>query len=71
MNIQTAHRAPSKADLTRPRCPRCAAMALIAEFAAFNPDGCIRHTWSCDDCGHEFVTWMTLRGHSPKRNVVS
>jgi hypothetical protein len=69
MNIETAERVPSKADLARPQCPHCGSVVLMAELAAFNPHGRIRHTWSCDDCGHEFVTSMTMRGRQPWGNV--
>lgn len=56
MNIQTACQTPSAKDLSRPRCPRCGSILLVAEQSAFNLNGRIRHTWSCDDCGNEFVT---------------
>jgi ribosomal protein S27AE len=71
MNIQTGFRALSSAELSQPRCPRCGSVVLMAERAAFNPDGCIRHTWSCDDCSHEFVTSIRMRGRQPRRNVAS
>lgn len=56
MNIQTAYRASSAAELGRPQCPRCGSIVLMAERSAFGPYGCIRHAWSCDECAHEFVT---------------
>jgi len=56
MNIQTAYATPSKAKLMRPKCPSCGSTVLMAERAAFDPSGCIRHAWSCDECGHEFAT---------------
>lgn len=56
MNIQAAYRTPFNRELSQPKCPRCGSAILMAARAAFNPDGCIRHTWSCDDCSHEFVT---------------
>ena len=34
---------------------------LVAEQSEFNLKGRIRHAWSCDDCGHEFVTSIRLR----------
>ena len=71
MNIQTAYRAPSKPKLTRPECPSCGSIVLMAERAAFNPDGRIRHTWSCDDCGHEFVTSIRMRGRQPRHKIAS
>lgn len=57
MTIQIAPcQIPSSAELTRPKCPRCGSVLLVAEQSAFNPNGRIRHTWFCDDCGNEFVT---------------
>jgi ribosomal protein S27AE len=71
MNVQTDLRASSYSELTRPTCPGCGAIVLMAERAAFNPNGRIRHTWSCDDCGHEFVTSIGMRGRQPRCNVAS
>jgi hypothetical protein len=61
MTVQIAFQAPGDADRirpdrNRPKCPRCGSIALVAARSAFNPNGRIRHTWSCDDCGNEFVT---------------
>jgi ribosomal protein S27AE len=68
MHTQTACRISADAESGRPdcpgglkfagkpKCPRCGSMVLVAEHSAFNFDGRIRHTWSCDDCGNEFVT---------------
>jgi transposase-like protein len=50
----------SSRDFGRPKCPRCGSMLLVAEQSAFSPVGRIRHTWSCDDCNHEFVTSIAL-----------
>ncbi len=60
MDVQTACQASSNADLSRPKCPRCGSVLLVAEQSAFNPDGRIRHTWSCDDCGNAFVTSISV-----------
>ena len=69
MITQTAHRAPSKPELTRPECPSCGSIVLMAERAAFNPDGRIHHTWSCDDCGQEFVTSIGVRAQQPRHKI--
>jgi ribosomal protein S27AE len=69
MNIQTVSRASSTGELNRPHCPRCGLIVFMAERAALSPDGDIRHTWSCDDCGHEFVTTIRMRGDEPGRTV--
>ncbi len=66
MNIETACQAPSARDLGRPNCPRCGSMLLVAEQSAFTRKGHVRHRWSCDDCGNEFVTSIRV---SPRRTV--
>ena len=65
MNIQATSGVASKAKLTRPQCPRCGSIVLMAARAAFNPSGRIRHTWSCEECAHEFVTSISMVGASP------
>jgi ribosomal protein S27AE len=47
-------------DFRRPKCPRCGSTLLIAEESKFVLKGRIRHSWSCDECAHEFVTSITL-----------
>jgi len=51
---------PANQAFGRPKCPRCGSVLLVAEESAFNLAGCIRHTWSCDDCNHDFVTAIRL-----------
>jgi hypothetical protein len=62
MTVQFACDAPKPAtyDFSRPKCPRCGSVLLIAEESAFNLRGRIRHAWSCDECAHEFVTSITV-----------
>jgi ribosomal protein L37AE/L43A len=45
---------------TRPLCPQCGDEQFVPERAEFVAEGCIRHIWSCDDCGHEFRTAVEL-----------
>jgi transcription elongation factor Elf1 len=52
---------PSPRELARPNCPRCGGVLLVAEVSEFDTKGRIRHSWSCDDCGHEFQTSIRLR----------
>jgi len=47
-------------DLSRPKCPHCGSVLLIAEESRFNVVGHIDHAWSCDDCGTAFVTSIRL-----------
>ncbi len=70
MSIQSACRAPLAQDLTthmfadqdlsRPKCPRCGSVLLVAEKSVFNLKGRICHSWSCDDCGNAFMTSIRL-----------
>jgi predicted RNA-binding Zn-ribbon protein involved in translation (DUF1610 family) len=48
-------------DLSRPKCPSCGTVLLVAEESWFHVRGRIDHAWSCDDCGHEFATSIRLR----------
>ena len=41
---------------TRPLCPQCGHEQFVPERSEFAGEGCVRHTWSCDSCGHEFST---------------
>jgi predicted RNA-binding Zn-ribbon protein involved in translation (DUF1610 family) len=58
----TALRAATE-EFRRPDCPRCGNTLLVAEQSAFNLKGRICHAWSCDDCGHEFITSIRLWRH--------
>jgi ribosomal protein S27AE len=69
MNIQSVFPAPSKAKLSRPTCPRCGSIVLMAERAALDRDSCVRHAWCCDQCGHEFVTSTKMPGHQFWHNI--
>jgi len=65
MIVQSACQgAPKVADatenLSRPKCPRCGSVLLVAEESRFNAAGRIDHSWSCDDCGKLFVTSIRL-----------
>jgi ribosomal protein S27AE len=62
MDIQSACQTPTSGiGFSRPNCPRCGAVLLVAEQSAFSPTGSIQHAWSCDDCGTEFVTSINIR----------
>jgi RNase P subunit RPR2 len=53
-------RALASQNLRRPKCPRCDGCLLVAEESRFNARGRIDHDWSCDDCGHQFITSVQL-----------
>jgi hypothetical protein len=72
MIVQAAYQASSRAaranatpSLSRPKCPRCGSVLLIAEESRFDANACnamgrIHHDWSCDDCGNSFATSIRL-----------
>jgi transcription elongation factor Elf1 len=41
---------------TRPLCPECAHEQFVPERSAFVDETRVRHTWTCEACGHEFRT---------------
>jgi transposase-like protein len=47
-------------QLPRPACPRCGEPHLAAAASELVDCGQIRHSWSCDSCGHDFVTDVRL-----------
>jgi predicted RNA-binding Zn-ribbon protein involved in translation (DUF1610 family) len=50
----------ASAKLSRPNCPQCGGMLLVAEESWFSASGQIDHAWSCDDCGNKFLTSIRL-----------
>jgi predicted RNA-binding Zn-ribbon protein involved in translation (DUF1610 family) len=65
MIVQSACQSPAMPmltteDLSRPNCPQCGRVLLIAETSQFNLAGQIDHAWSCDDCGTAFLTSIRL-----------
>jgi DNA-directed RNA polymerase subunit M/transcription elongation factor TFIIS len=41
-------------------CPKCGSLIIAAEASQFMGDKQIRHKWSCDECGYEFHTLISL-----------
>lgn len=60
LTVQVACPAPRLDHLSRPNCPRCGSVVHLAERSAFNLNGCIRHSWACDECGEEFATSISV-----------
>jgi predicted RNA-binding Zn-ribbon protein involved in translation (DUF1610 family) len=40
----------------RPACPACGEEQFVPEASEFVGEGVIRHSYTCDACGHEFRT---------------
>ena len=70
MIVQSACQVPAprllaSESLSRPKCPRCGSVLLVAEESRFHANpfhamGRIDHDWSCDDCGNLFATSIVL-----------
>ena len=48
-----------------PACPKCGDLIVAAEASEFMGDEQIRHKWSCDECGYEFHTLISLSAGTP------
>lgn len=59
-NVQVASPGARPDGFGRPNCPRCGSVVHLAERSAFNPNGRIRHSWTCDQCGEEFATSISV-----------
>lgn len=60
MSTRVPIRVLATESLSRPNCPRCGNVQLVAESSRFDPRGRIEHDWACDDCGNEFGTSIRL-----------
>ena len=49
-------------NLEWPVCPSCGDRLMAAQAAALVAGHHIRNCWSCDRCGHDFVTAVQLTG---------
>jgi len=58
MALHTASTATRTRLVTNRRnhCPQCNAVLIAADWSEYIDDCCVRHSWSCDDCGYEFET---------------
>jgi ribosomal protein L37AE/L43A len=46
--------------LAFPVCPKCRDMQFAPAASEFVSKSQVRHFWSCEACGHEFVTSVKL-----------
>lgn len=61
MRLQTNHSDVTfMAVFARPACPRCGEQLFAASATEFAGRGLIIHTWSCDECDHEFRTAVRI-----------
>ncbi len=52
---ETATRAHLTID-SKNACPQCNAWLLAPDWSEYLNERCVRHTWSCEDCGYQFET---------------
>jgi len=58
MTVHTTTTGPSASGfrIAIPTCPLCSNVLVAPTTAAFDGAGCVRHVWTCDECGHVFRT---------------
>lgn len=65
MKLQDALRNPS--GRTRPfaltSCPNCLETQVAPLASEYVGEGRVRHSWSCDGCGHSFQTAVDFSSH--------
>lgn len=52
--IETARQWPRVRDM--PRCSICSNSMVAPEASVLKSNGSVSYVWSCDCCGHAFVT---------------
>jgi predicted RNA-binding Zn-ribbon protein involved in translation (DUF1610 family) len=50
-------------------CPSCGAAALAPKTSEFLGEREVRHTWACDDCGHDFRTAIRIDRRMRERRL--
>jgi C4-type Zn-finger protein len=46
-------------------CQQCGAWLLAPDWSEYVSSRCVRHTWSCDDCGYQFETAVIFSEPEP------
>lgn len=54
---------PLIALFQRPACPRCGEGMFAATAVEYVAPDRMRHSWSCESCGHEFRTATQMPSH--------
>jgi rubredoxin len=50
-------------------CPHCGVALLAPETSEFLGAREVRHTWACDDCGHDFRTAIRIDRRMRERRL--
>jgi hypothetical protein len=62
---------PSVRPVVRPSCPHCRDILFAATVSVHVSDNDIRHWWSCDTCGHQFMTTVSLARETERLALAS
>ncbi len=57
---------PAPRRVLRPCCPQCGDVLIASTVSVHVSDNDVRHWWSCDDCGHEFMTVVHIFRRRPR-----
>jgi len=50
-------------------CPHCGTTLLAPETSEFLGPREVRHTWACDECGHDFRTAIRIDRRMQERRL--
>ena len=58
--------------MVKPACPQCTEQQFASTVSLHVTASEVRHWWSCESCGHEFMTIVKLRkGKANRRSLQS
>lgn len=58
MKLETSRGRDVLGQQNFPRCERCNGVLSVPEWSEPVSSRCMRHLWSCDDCGYQFESWV-------------
>jgi uncharacterized protein with PIN domain len=58
MKLETSRGHTAVSQQYFPRCERCNGVLVAPEWSEPVNARCVRHLWSCDDCGYRFESWV-------------
>jgi RNase P subunit RPR2 len=70
-NSLSTRSAADAGKIVRPACPECAEQQFASTVSVHVASSEVRHWWSCENCGHEFMTVVKLRKSKSRRPALS
>jgi predicted RNA-binding Zn-ribbon protein involved in translation (DUF1610 family) len=67
--LETAPGHHAGAHVRLRKCPHCGTALLAPETSEFIGAREVRHTWACDDCGHDFRTAIRVDRRMRERRL--